>query len=45
MELFNKFIKDLPIRHVGISFGKSTNSKNQQFNIFEDPEEQIKNEW
>ena len=44
MELFNKFIKDLPIRHVGISFGKLTNSKNQQFNIFEDPEEQIKNE-
>ena len=44
IELLNKFVKDLPIRHVGISFGKLTDTKNTQFNLFEDTEDQIKNE-
>ena len=42
MEIYVKFIKDLPIRHVGISFGKLTNNKDRQLNIFEDVEEQTK---
>ena len=42
MEIYVKFIKDLPIRHVGISFGKLTNNKDRQLNIFEDAEEQTK---
>ena len=44
MEIYKKHIKDLPIRHIGISFGKLTGSKNQQLNLFESSEDQIKNE-
>lgn len=42
MEIYGKHIKDLPIRHVGISFGKLTGSKDRQLNLFEDVEEQTK---
>jgi len=42
MEIFNKFIQDLPIRHVGINFGKLTYQAYRQLDIFEDQVEQSK---
>ena len=44
MEIYKKFIKDLPIRHVGISFGKLTSNKDRQLNLFEDVDDQTKNQ-
>ena len=40
LELYNKHVSDLPIRHISISFGGLTNASHQQLNIFEDEEEQ-----
>lgn len=42
MEIFKMHIKDLPIRHVGINFGKLTYLKHRQLNLFEDQNEQNK---
>lgn len=36
MELYNKYVIDLPIRRVNINFGKLKNNKNIQLNLFED---------
>lgn len=44
MELHKRFIKDLPIRHVGISFGKLLDNKITQFSLFSDTETQKKNQ-
>jgi DNA polymerase V len=41
MEIFNRFIKDKPIRRVGINFGKLCVPGYQQLNIFEDNKKQI----
>lgn len=41
MEIFKKFIKDKPIRRVGINFGKLCTPGYQQLNIFEDSKKQI----
>ena len=42
MEIYNMYIKDIPIRGIHIYFGKLTNRKAQQLNIFEDTEKQVK---
>ncbi len=42
MEIYNKHIQDIPIRQLYISFGKLTNRRSQQLNIFEDTEKQVK---
>lgn len=42
LEIFHENIKDLPIRNVGMSFGKLIDSGFQQLNIFEDQNKQIK---
>lgn len=41
MEVYKKHVKDLPIRHVGISFGKLTLDPTQQLNLFEDTKTQV----
>ena len=43
MEIYNKFIQDIPVRQLSICFGKLTSRKAQQLNIFEDTEKQVKN--
>ena len=42
MEIYNKFIQDIAVRQLYISFGKLTDRKAQQLNIFEDTEKQVK---
>ena len=42
MEIYNKFIQDIAVRQLYISFGKLTDRKTQQLNIFEDTEKQVK---
>lgn len=43
MEIYKKHIKDMPIRHLGISFGKLSNATNQQLNLFQEEKEQVEN--
>ena len=40
LEIYHKYVQDLPIRNVGICFGGLTNASHQQLNMFEDEEEQ-----
>ena len=40
LEIYRKYVSDLPIRNISISFGGLTDSSHQQLNIFEDDEEQ-----
>ena len=41
LEIYNKYIKDYPIRNIGISFGKLIPASFQQLNLFEEDKEQI----
>ena len=43
MEIYNKFIQDIPVRQISICFGKLIPRRAQQLNIFEDTEKQVKN--
>ena len=43
MEIFKKHIVDLPIRRVGLNFGKLTLATQQQLSLFEDEKEQKEN--
>ena len=43
MEIYKENVKNLPIRNIGINFGKLRLNNFNQFNIFEEPEKQIKN--
>ena len=40
LELYKKYVSDLPIRNIGISFGNLVNASHQQLNIFEDDKKQ-----
>jgi len=42
LEIYHMYIKDLPIRTIGINFGGLAESTFQQLNMFEDDKEQIK---
>ena len=42
MEIYKEHVRDLPIRNIGINFGKLKENTYNQFNIFEEPEKQIK---
>ena len=41
MEIYNQHVKDLPIRNIGISFGKLTTAGYQTLDLFESPDKQI----
>lgn len=41
LEIYKAHIRDLPIRNVGISFGKLKINDHSQLNLFEEPEKQI----
>ena len=41
LEIYHHYIKDLPIRNIGISFGNLVPASYQQLNIFEDEKKQI----
>ena len=41
LELYKKYVQDLPIRHINISFGDLKDASYQQLNIFEDDEAQF----
>lgn len=43
MEIFNKYVIDMPIRHFGLNFGKLSDANMQQLNIFEDEKKQATN--
>ena len=40
MEIYHEHIKDLPIRNIGINFGKLTTNNAKQVNLFIDPKKQ-----
>ena len=42
LEIYHMYIKDLPIRTIGLNFGGLAESTYQQLNMFEDDKEQIK---
>ena len=42
LEIYHLYIKDLPIRTIGLNFGGLLESTYQQLNMFEDDKEQIK---
>ncbi len=42
LEIYQMYIKDLPIRTIGLNFGGLLESTYQQLNMFEDDKEQIK---
>ena len=42
MEIYHTYIKDLPIRTIGLSFGELSDATHQQLNMFEDDKEQLK---
>ena len=42
LEIYHMYIKDLPIRNIGLNFGGLLESTYQQLNMFEDEKEQIK---
>ena len=41
MEIYNMYIKDIPIRQIGISFGRLTDRSFQQLNLLEDTDKQV----
>ena len=41
MEIYNAHIQDLPIRNIGINFGKLTSNKQAQLSLFEESEKQV----
>ena len=41
MEIYNMYIKDIPIRQIGISFGRLTDRNFQQLNLLEDTDKQV----
>lgn len=41
MEIYNQHVKDLPIRNIGISFGKLSTAGYQTLDLFESPDKQI----
>ena len=41
MEIYNTHIKDLPIRNIGINFGKLSSNKQAQLSLFEESEKQV----
>lgn len=41
LEIYKAHVKDLPIRNVGINFGKLRINDHSQLNLFEEPEKQI----
>ena len=43
MELLHKYAVDLPIRNVGLPFGKLSDAQSQQLNILEDEKKQVVN--
>ena len=40
LELYKRYVVDLPIRNVSISFGDLSEASHQQLNLFEDEKEQ-----
>ena len=44
MEIYNKHIKNYPIRRIGINFGKLTSDKFMQMNVFDEKDSKIKNQ-
>ena len=42
LEIYHRYIKDLPIRNIGIYFGNLVSASHQQLNLFEDESKQIK---
>lgn len=42
IELYNRYVKDLPIRRIGIAFGQLSEASHQQLNLFEDDKEQVR---
>ena len=40
LELYKKYVSDLPIRNISISYGDLTDATHQQLNLFEDEEKQ-----
>ena len=40
LEIYSKYISDLPIRNIGISFGELSPASHQQLSLFEDEEDQ-----
>ncbi|MBO6262229.1 MAG: damage repair protein [Bacilli bacterium] len=42
LEIYHLYIKDLPIRMIGINYGALVDASYQQLNMFEDDKEQIK---
>lgn len=41
MEIYNMYIEDIPIRQIGISFGRLTDRNFQQLNLLEDTDKQV----
>ena len=41
LEIYKKYVEDLPIRHINISFGDLKDASHQQLNLFEDDEDQF----
>ena len=42
LEIYHIYVKDLPIRMIGLNFGMLTDATHQQLNMFEDDKEQLK---
>ena len=42
LEIYQRYVKDLPIRNVGICFGGLVTASHQQLNLFEDEKKQVK---
>ena len=42
LEIYQRYIRDLPIRNIGICFGNLVPASHQQLNLFEDEKKQIK---
>ena len=41
LEIYHRYIKDLPIRNIGLSFGRLVPASSQQLNLFEDEKKQV----
>ena len=42
LEIYQRYVRDLPIRNIGICFGNLVPASHQQLNLFEDEKKQIK---
>ena len=42
LEIYHRYVQDLPIRNIGICYGGLVKASHQQLNLFEDDEKQIK---